>query len=776
VFRIEKLFNRVIPGDFYTGYQQFIRHYKEELLIFSFVFIVVLASVRLPDAGYSAGNVEQWLNITNNTLYGQQDMLFSYGPLYWLTGQRVTPYNIYSYWMALVTISAVNALFWSVILTLSHRASAVIFFAVTYFLFIDGLMVRSSFMLWPFVLIAYLEFAHPVPLRPGYRAWALIGMVVGACFYVRFFFGVIGAVSLALYLFSTFLGSRKVLDLLGLFTGILTGYLLFGVLIFHTPASLVDYLFINNQLSFGNSVDMTYDVINTPRSFVLVALIVLGFNGFLVFKRRTLLLPINFMLLIFFKLGFSRTDHYLGYFVVPVAVLSLLLLFDRSRIGRAAFLVVTVSLFNLASVPGFPGARVMNKLTTSIDFNTPYAERVKQAYSVFTLDPGMVQRVGQSKIDVYPYNNEYLLANGLNYRHRPLFQSYMTLTPKLDAMNQRFFEAAERPAFMLWTAGAACGSPQCRVFDGFDNKYALNEDPLTSSTILMNYHVVQHGQGRNGIPLVLLQANDQVTHYALSVAPPMAMEFGKWYAVPRHAGGVIKLLPRLEFTVLGKIKNLLFRGSIVEISYRLKTAEVRKYRLNLLNAGSGIWVSPLLDHIDFVGEEVEAVMLSSNMHGYLKPSFQASWATLPLDSVSTRPVPYNPVVVPALAAGDEKPLACSASIDVANGEHPLPTTLHAQTSLYLRGWLARSTTEGTLFEQTLLTLTDAAGRRTFISTSPESRPDVATAFNNAGLAEAGFKSMLDLSAYKGTYTLGLAGISESRLYVCSQFAVPVTIP
>lgn len=770
---LENLFNTATFSD---RYKTFIASYKEEFLLFAVVFTLIFSSVRLPDAGYTAGSVEQWINIANDTVFQQQDMLFSYGPLYWLTGQYVTPYSLYGYGLALIAVSVFHGLFWSAILTLSYRAKAMALFAVTYFLFVGGLVFNSPFMLWPFACIVYLEFSQSAPLMPGYRAWVATGLLVSLCMYMRFFFGVIGGASLALYVLSSASGPRKIPALLGLFSGLLAGYLLLGLVIFNKVSSVVDYIVINNQLSFGNSVDMTYDVINSPTSFVAVAVLWCGFNIFLVFKRRTLLLPINFMLLIFFKLGFSRTDHYLTYFVIPVALLSLLLLFDRSKVGRGVFLLVTAALFYLAAVPGFPGARVMNKLATVIDFSTPYPERMKQAFSAFKLNPDMLKRVGQSAIDVYPYNNEYLLANGLNYQHRPSFQNYMTLTPRLDALNQRFFESAERPRFILWTAGVGCVGPRCNVFDGFDNKYVLSEDPLTSATLLLNYHVVQLGQGKNAIPLVLLEVNDQVTRYSLPESPSTEMEFDKWYAVPRHVGGVIKLLPQFELTALGKIKNLLFRGSVVEISYRLKSAEVRTYRLNLLNAGSGIWVSPLLDRFDFAGDEVEAVLLASKMRGYLKPSFQASWATLPFDAVSTRQVQYNPAVIPALTPGDESPLTCSASIDVANGEHPLPGTINAQGSLYLRGWLARSTAEGALFEQTLLTLTDAAGRRIFISTSPESRPDVATVFKSAALAGAGFKSVLDLHTYKGTYTLGLAGISESHLYVCNQFAVPVTIP
>lgn len=616
----------------YIEYRALIARHRNEVTVFTLTFILALTSVRLPDAGYTIGNVEQWINITNDTLFGQQDMLFSYGPLYWLTGQRVTPYNIYSYWVALITVSALNALFWSVMFTLSRRANAVILFALCCALFFDGLIFSATFMLWPITLIAYLEHSRHTPLTLGHHSWFMLGCLVSLCFYIRFFFGLIGMVSLTLYWLSCFFDHRRSWAILGFHAGVLAGYVLLGLLIFNNVSSLVDYIQINNQLSFGNSVDMIYDVTNSQRSFQIIAVIWLGLDLFFLLNRRVLFLPVNFMLLLFFKLGYSRTDHYLTYFVSPVAALSLLMLFDKSKLGRGLFLIVIACLFYLAAVPGFPGAKLLNKISPPIDFKTSYADRVQQAYASFKLESDIVQQINRASIDVYPYNNEYLLANNLNYHHRPIFQNYMTLTPALDTRNQRFFENTDRPEFMLWTAGLNCRAPDCNMFEGFDNKYTLNEDPLTSSTILLNYHVVRQTKGRNGIPVALLKANASVTRYALSQLSATSMEFGKWYPIPQHATGVIKLVPKFEFTALGKLKNLLFRGSVVTISYRMMSGDVREYRLNILNAGSGVWISPLPNDFNFSGETVDSVMLTSKMPGYIKPVFAATWATLALDA------------------------------------------------------------------------------------------------------------------------------------------------
>lgn len=136
----------------------------------------------------------------------------------------------------------------------------------------------------------------------------------------------------------------------------------------------------------------------------------------------------------------------------------------------------------------------------------------------------------------------------------------------------------------------------------------------------------------------------------------------------------------------------------------------------------------------------------------------------------------NPAVNPAVS-GDETHITCISHIDQA-GSAPAPqsSSFDARQVFNVQGWLALSTDTPRLFDQTYLILTDTRGRRVFVSTTTEKRRDVARAFGHRELAEAGFKSSVGLIDFKGSYTLGLAGVSESRLYICDQFSIPLTIP
>ena len=607
------------------------KRYSTELLVFGLVFVVVFSDLRFGIGSGSNGNVEQWINLTNQMFYGAQDFLFSYGPLYWLTGNTTSMYNVPAYWLSVIFISFVEAFFWAILFSLASKSRTVLFVAITYVLFFNGLVLPSAFFLWPLVVVAWLEYAESAPRTFGKYGLLLLGAIVGFAFYVRFFFGMIAMLTLGSYFVSRSLRTRSIRELALFVLSAIAGYVVVGLAVFHHRSSVIDYLVINNQLNFGNSVDMTLDVRNSPETFIACALIAVLVNIFTAFRRPSLFLTANALLLVLFKIGFSRTDHSLTYFVVPSALVCCLMLFDASRLGKVLFSLAIASLCYLSVQPVFPGAPTKRPFAAATDFSVPYETRMQAAYPNFKLDNAIINRIGSKTIDVYPHNNEYLFSNRLNYIHRPLFQGYMTLTPKLDAMNRAFFESADRPHFLLWTAGFTCSTSHCNPFEDVDQKFVLNEDPLTTSAILLNYHVVASFPGQNGVPLALFEENSTRVPYSENHIAEQTMRLGQWYSVPRTSISVVKLKPNLKFTLYGRLKNLLFRGGVLKVKYRLLSGQVVEFRTNILNAHSGVWVSPLPDNFTLHGQRVEAVMLETSASRYLRPEFDAQWVSVPIN-------------------------------------------------------------------------------------------------------------------------------------------------
>ncbi len=743
--------------------------------LFLFLFVLIFESTRFYSGPGSNGNVEQWVNITNQMFYGHQDFLFSYGPLYWITGGATSQYSLASYWAAVLFVSTVFAIFWATVIWMAIDAGVMVFLSAAFIIFFKSLYFFGALFLWPFVLVLYLDLYHRNESSHG--VYLFYGMLIAFAFYIRFFYGVIALATFATYLISLAIADKNLRGLVYLAylsLGLVVSYLIVGLLIFHDYRSIINYILVNNQLSFGNSVDMTLDVVNKPQTWVAVGVCALALNVYTLLQRRRLFLTVNILFLLFLKLGFSRTDHYLNYFVLPLAVILLLPLFDRSSLSRQVVIISTICLLYLSISPSYPGAPTATILTKpGINFRVAYEDRMQDVYKDFRLTPDLLNYIGDASIDIYPYNNEYAFANKLNYKHRPVFQSYMTITPKLDAMNQEFFESSSRPKFILWTAGINCNSAACNPFDSFDGKYTLNEDPLTTSSIFLNYHKVAISKGKNGVPLMLLEKNKVARKYSEIFIKNEKMQFGKWYNVPMIEGRLVKIKPVFRLGIYGNIKNLLFRGGIIKIKYKLASGEIKEYRLNILNSQSGVVASPLLDSFNYSGGQVDQIMFETNDKRYFEPSFDAKWIAMPEPKVNIIKPIFNAFSNLPPEYTNIKNIQCEGSIDEVNGISPPFSIVDVSGGFYVNGWLAYSTQAGELYDKTFLTITDGNGKTSFISTRKENRGDVAAAFHKKALINSGFVASIDSSVFSGKSKLGLAALKDSILYKCDQFEVNI---
>jgi hypothetical protein len=158
------------------------------------------------------------------------------------------------------------------------------------------------------------------------------------------------------------------------------------------------------------------------------------FNTFLIKTNPIFILTINGLLVIFLKIGFSRADHYIDYFIGPVAIMSMLFSISRNKLWILLSTFVLGLLFLLGNLSIYPGVLKLPTLRIHADFSKSVSDRAAERYQQYKIPNNVITMIGQQSIDVYPYLNEYMIANKLNYRHRPSFQNYMTLTPKLDKL------------------------------------------------------------------------------------------------------------------------------------------------------------------------------------------------------------------------------------------------------------------------------------------------------------------------------------------------------
>ncbi|WP_380179126.1 hypothetical protein [Kalamiella sp. sgz302252] len=737
--------------------------------LFAVFFCLLFAYLHAnPMNGNSIRGVEQWINMTNSMFYGSNDFLFSYGPLYWLTGGTTTQFSQLTYWLSLAFMSSVAATFWFLLVKLTNSVQAWVAFIIVFFLYLNNLVFPSIFLLWPFLLVSYFEFAKKTPSDKkdfpcSIAMLVFLGLLTGAFFYIRFLYGMVSAATFGSYFLVKAINKKNLKAILFLVTAIIFAYFIVGLFVFHNVASLKSYIIINSQLNFGNAVDMTYDNVLPAKIYAAFLVIFIAINLFLLFHSPSMILTFSGLMLIFIKLGFGRADHYLNYFIIPIAVIAMVACFNARIRWFSVFAVSLASLLLISSVPVMPWFSIPKPFYTHEDFKKSPQERVANKYTQYILPDSVVEIIGKGSVDVYPYNNEFVFANHLNYKSRPLFQNYMTLTPGLDKLNQHYFESNDRPDFVIWHAGQTCYSETCNSFEGFDGKYALNEDPLTSTAIMLNYHVIENFIDKNNKPVMLLKANETQVSYQPERSLNFTAKFDTWIDVPSSLSGLTKIIPAFELSTYARLKNFLFRGDVLYVHYLLYSGDEKTYRLNVLNANSGVVASPLLNAFPYIGDRVKKIKFTVHSSNYFKPTFKYMWDHVPLAGIDAQSSYPGEVITTPEHEGNVQAANCEGYIEKVEFTN---SANERQVAIY--GWSKTPLPDAAAPDNIFIHNLDEKGKEYYVRTKQVVREDVAQHFKNNELRRTGFEVKYRLPAITGENNFGIVVMKGGDLFRCEN--------
>ena len=175
---------------------------NSSLLIFISVVVMVFSGISFESHAMYSHGVEQWINLTNQVFYGKNDFLFSYGPLYWLTGTTPTMYNAFAYFGTKTFLALEYGLFWSLLVYLLDRYNSILLFLIIYGIFIRSIFFQLAIFLLPIIFVYFLEYGAEKRRELSPRYWILIGLYIGFIFYVRYFYGMLSIVTIFSYLFT----------------------------------------------------------------------------------------------------------------------------------------------------------------------------------------------------------------------------------------------------------------------------------------------------------------------------------------------------------------------------------------------------------------------------------------------------------------------------------------------------------------------------------------------------------------------------------------------
>jgi hypothetical protein len=263
---------------------------------------------------------------------------------------------------------------------------------------------------------------------------------------------------------------------------------------------LPGYLRSSVELSTGYNEAM-YAYANTRFALVLACLFLLALVLAAVWERRRLawrnqvmFLPlIGLAVALSFKNGFVRADdfHRPSFFI---ALPLLLAFWHLGWRGAAAIRVLLVAslFYPLALFVAQPKLFGCHEFTRIIPwrygyqlFGAPWREntahlrdRLQALYPEAILPGDIRSRIGRSSVDVMPWETSVAVLNGLDYRPRPVPQSYIAYTTWLDGLNARFLNSTDAPACLLYA---------CAQTVTLDGRVAAWDESLTRMAVLENY-------------------------------------------------------------------------------------------------------------------------------------------------------------------------------------------------------------------------------------------------------------------------------------------------
>ena len=187
--------------------------------------------------------------------------------------------------------------------------------------------------------------------------------------------------------------------------------------------------------------------------------------------------------------------------------------------------------------------------------------------------------VGFESVDIITWDIVRAEKNNLNWRPRPVFQSYSAYTDFLDIKNLESFQSNPRK-YLIYD------------FKTIDKRHPFFDEPRTLRYILCNYNRVSLPEKSNS-PLLLNKLSSGSRCVADKPLISQSVDWNVPISVDRIDSGFTTLEVKVSYTLLGKIYKLLFRAPPTYIKVQYDDDSISRYRFIPENAEGGLVINPL---------------------------------------------------------------------------------------------------------------------------------------------------------------------------------------
>lgn len=607
----------------------------------SLLFLALLVAIfSFPEMGFDFGtSVDESLKWLFNYLFSHglsqgRDIIFPHGPLAFFmypTGENFL-------FSVLVIMLLQIFFFFQLYRLLGKETWQYMLLTVLLSWFIFSLS-NFNLLILSNISVSYLNFLNEEKPYHKYTGFVLTAFA----FYVKAYIAILSGVITFSFLVILFFRNRQIkqgiLDILA----IIGAMMFFWLLMYHQLTGFINYCVGMVHLAGDNSAGAALHP-NNNWLLIIPFLVVICLMPFLQQNKKGIAFGFLFLLGFFaaWKYGMAREDYYhvrIFLFFVIISMILFLIYNQKRLLINFIFLTIVLVLFAL----NFKNLDNPQPLTINYsgignfkNFITSYSEtkalREKQNLEIISINrlPHAVRdQIGKATVDVYPYDVTIIAANNLNWKPRPVIQSYVTYNSWLDKKNAAHFQSEAAPEYFIFRLNNNSVDLNGGKLESMDNRYLLNDEPKTLVALIENY---DRFYGDNNF-LVYRKRPHKIDVHS-TVTKTESGEWYQWISVPETATGMKRLKLHVERSMTGNIKSFLYKDELYYLYLKTQNGTTLKYRIVPQNATDGIWISPFLTCAgdDTPIETISQVMLICSNKNMVKNTFTYEWEYLNVEN------------------------------------------------------------------------------------------------------------------------------------------------
>lgn len=486
------------------------------------------------------------------------------------------------------------------------------------------------------ILLCYCNYFNTTQKKDKYIAFVLTGFA----FYIKSYVGIISCIISGSFLLYYLVNTKKYRSFFIDATFLLTFILGLWVGMYGTPSGFFRYCFGLFNLAQDNSSAAAYYPTNNWE--YLVPFLVFTFAYPFIYKTpKSLFFAAITTLSLFaaWKHGMAREDvyHIRGTFSYALITFLIFYLFNQKQ--QLSFLIfggAALSLFYLNMQNAYAYQNRAYVLFDGISNFTEYfqdleaiKERSRKAseqnIKSNRLPEKVVQAIGNSTVDVYPWDYTIIPANGFNFQPRPILQSYAAYTSWLDLQDAVHFESSKAPEYLIWDLNKITDGFDHGTMSSLDYRHLLNDEPQTMLSLMKRYELWY----KDANYLVYKQRAFPLKT-ASSIIKTNTTTWSEWTTTPPNVAGLLRAKLSFNKSVLQGLKSFFYKDEQFFVYLKFADQSIQKYRIVPKNAVDGLWINPFV--IDprhpYKQKEVVAIAFDASNKKILTNQLEITWEAI----------------------------------------------------------------------------------------------------------------------------------------------------